>query len=315
MCVLVSVTAPLSFAVRDRIRKAIEAAGGAVHFAERLRDVPAGPEIHFGHVSLDFVYAHPTLRWVQTASAGVDRLTMGDRPFPAGVLLTNASGVYGTAGGEHVLAMMLYFARGLHFYTANQRRGEWVRDVSYARLLKDRTAVILGLGDIGREVARRARAFGMRIIGVKRTLRPVEEADRVVTSEQLDDVLPLADHLAVTLPLTRETYHLLDARRLSLLPRGAFVYNIGRGAVVDEQALIEALRTGHIAGAGLDVFEDEPLPPERPLWRMDNVLITPHVGADTPWDYDAAAEVFLDNFSRYVRGEPLRNVVDPALGY
>ena len=189
--------------------------------------------------------------------------------------------------------MMLYFARGLHFYTANQRRGEWVRDVSYARLLKDRTAVILGLGDIGREVARRARAFGMRIIGVKRTLRPVEEADRVVTSEQLDDVLPLADHLAVTLPLTRETYHLLDARRLSLLPRGAFVYNIGRGAVVDEQALIEALRSGHIAGAGLDVFEDEPLPPESPLWRMDNVLITPHVGADTPWDYDAAGGGFL----------------------
>lgn len=312
---IVSMTAPISSGMQERIRRAVESAGGVVQFTDRLREVRESPVIHFGHVSIDFVYAHPTLRWIQTASAGVDHLTMAARPFPSEIVLTNASGVYGVAGGEHVLAMMLHFARGLSFYLVNQRRGEWVRDVSRARLLQGRTVVILGLGDLGREVARRARAFDMNIIGVKRTPGTVDGVDRVVTTEELDEVLPLADHLVVTLPLTQETYRLLDVRRLGLLRRGAYVYNIGRGAIIEEQALIDALRSGHVAGAGLDVFEEEPLPATSPLWQMDNVLITPHIGADTPWDYDAAAAVFLDNFQRYVRGEPLRNVVDLARGY
>lgn len=312
---IVSISAPVSAAMRERIRQTLEAAGAVPCFVDRLRDVREAPVVHFGDVTIDFVYAHPSLRWIQTTSAGVDRLTLADRPFPREILLTNASGVFGVAGGEHILAMMLHFARGFSFYLANQRRGEWVRDISHARLLKGQTLVLLGLGDLGREVARRARAFDMRVIGVKRTPGEVEGVDRVVTSDRLDDVLPLADHLAITLPLTKETHHLLNARRLGLLPRGAYVYNIGRGAVIDQAALVDALMSGHVAGAGLDVFEEEPLPADSPLWRMENVLITPHIGADTPWDFDAAAEIFLDNFARYTRGETLRNVVDPSLGY
>lgn len=312
---IVTMTAHVSSQMQERIKQSVEEAGGSVIVTHDPMDVTASPTIHFGDAPLEFVESHPTLRWIQTTSAGVDRLTLAGRPFPKDVILTNASGVFGVAGGEHILGMMLYFARGFGFYFGNQRAGQWVREISHARLLQGRTLVVLGLGDLGKHTVKRARAFGMNIIGMKRSPGSVEGVDRVVTTEALDEVLPIADHLAITLPLTNQTRRLLDARRLALLPRGAYLYNIGRGAIIDQDALVQALKSGHLAGAGLDVFEEEPLPAQSPLWKMENVLITPHVGADTPWDYDAAAEIFLDNLKRYLRGEPLRNQVDPSEGY
>ncbi|HLS90623.1 MAG TPA: D-2-hydroxyacid dehydrogenase [Limnochordia bacterium] len=312
---IVLVTVPLSANARQRVVEAVATHGGEAVFVEHVDEAEISPTVIFGSAPVEYIASQPKLRWVQTHSAGVDHLLGKATPFPRHVILTNASGVYDTAGGEHILAMMLYFARGLYFYQRHQRRGAWVRDLSYARLLYGQTVCILGLGGIGRQVAVRARAFGMRVLGVKRNPQPVEGVERVVSPDQLDEVLPETQHLAITVPLTPETRGMIDARRLRLLPRGAFLYNIGRGAVVDEEALIEALQTGHLGGAGLDVFVEEPLPEGHPFWSMDNVLITPHMGADTPWDNDRAAELFIDNFRRFVAGEPLRNVVDLDLGY
>ena len=205
--------------------------------------------------------------------------------------------------------MMLYFARGLYVYQRDQQAGAWVRDLSHARLLKGETLCVLGLGDIGRQVVARARAFEMRIIGVREIL-PRSKGLNGSSLWTFGRGAAGDDHLAITLPLTRETRGIIDARRLRLLPKGAFLYNIGRGAVVDEDALVEALRSGHLGGAGLDVFVEEPLPADHPLWSMENVIITPHLGADTPWDYDNAAELFVENFRRFMSGESLVNEID-----
>jgi len=313
--VIVLVTVSLGDDMRRRVAERIERLGGKAVFASDACTAAVEPEVLFGPAPVEYIAAQPRLRWVQTHSAGVDHLLGKEIPFPRHVKLTNASGVYGVAGGEHVLAMMLYFARGLHVFGRNQRKRAWIREIEHARLLKGETLCVLGLGDLGRQVVSRAKAFGMRIIGVKRRPEAVEGVDRVVSPAELDEVLPETKHLAITLPLTAETRGMIDARRLSLLPRGAFVYNIGRGAVIDQAALVEALRSGHLGGAGLDVFVEEPLPEGDPLWTMENVLITPHVGADTPWDNDKAAELFLENFRRFVAGEPLMNEVDLDLGY
>lgn len=312
---IVLVTVPLSAAARQRVAESVAARGGEAVFVESVDEANVSPTVIFGSAPIDYIAAQSELRWVQTHSAGVDHLLAKATPFPRHVTLTNASGVYSTAGGEHILAMMLYFARGLYFYQRHQQRGAWVRDLSYARLLYGQTLCVLGMGEIGRQVAARAKAFEMRVIGVKRNPYPVDGVERVISPDELDEVLPETQHLAITVPLTAETRGMIDARRLRLLPQGAFVYNIGRGAVIDEEALVEALQSGHLGGAGLDVFVEEPLPEGHPLWSMENVLITPHLGADTPWDNDNAAELFIENFGRFVAGEPLINVVDLELGY
>lgn len=312
---IVYVKARLSPAAQEQVREAVLAVNGKVIFERDLEKVMESPTIIFGEPTVDYILRQPQLQWVQSESAGVDRLVFGPEPFPDHVLLTNASGVYGIPAAEHILGLMLHFARGFGFYFHNQRQGAWVRDVSHAHMLKGRTLVVLGLGDIGTQVVKRARAFGMRIFGVKRTPGNVDGVERVVTMDEMDEVLPLADHLVITLPLTQETKALLNRRRLGLLPKGAYLYNIGRGAVVDEEALIEALQTGHLGGAGLDVFETEPLKEGHPLWSMNNVLITPHIGADTPWNSDATAEVFIENLKRFAAGQTLQNVVDPSVGY
>ena len=312
---IVLVTVSLSEKARQRLEEHVAGLGGQAVFAASAREAAVEPDVVFGPAPLEYVAAQPKLRWVHAHSAGVDHYFGKEIPFPRHVKLTNSSGVYGAAGGEHVLAMMLYFARGLHVYGRNQRRSAWVREIEHARLLKGTTLCVLGLGDLGRQVVARAKAFGMRIIGVKRNPEPVEGVERVYSPDQLDEALPQTQHLAITLPLTHETRGLIDARRLYLLPKGAYLYNIGRGAVVDQAALVEALRSGHLAGAGLDVFVEEPLPADDPLWSMENVIITPHIGADTPWDNDHAAEIFMENLSRFASGRPLINEVDPELGY
>lgn len=313
---IVLVTVPLGDEARQSVAETVAELGGRVIFSDGVDGVDAEPTVIFGTAPLPYIAAQPGLRWIHTHSAGVDHLVGSpETPFPRNVRLTNSSGVYSTAGGEHILAMMLYFTRGLFFFRRHQQRGEWVRDISYARLLKGQTLCVLGLGGIGREVVARARAFDMRIIGVKRKPAPMDGVERVIAPDQLDEVLPEVEHLAITLPLTRETRGMIDARRLSLLPKGAFVYNIGRGAIIDEEALVEALRSGHLGGAGLDVFVEEPLPAGHPLWSMENVIITPHLGADTPWDNDRAAELFVQNLRRFAAGESLINEVDVELGY
>ena len=263
----------------------------------------------------------PKLRWVAFWGAGLDRSATPDL-LARKLLITSASGVHGPNIAEHVLAFMLMFARRMPVYQRAQAGHVWQGRTDYVegmRELSGETLGILGLGQIGLALAARAKAFGMRVLATRRDgasgQRMGPEVDAVYGPEGLSEVLRAADHLCVCLPYTPETHHLLDAGRLAELKPTAYLYNIARGPIVDEAALIEALRAGRLAGAGLDVFEVEPLPADSPLWDMPNVLITPHVAGLTPHYFTRLAALFVDNLRRYLDGQPLRNLYQPTRGY
>lgn len=254
------------------------------------------------------------LRWIQSAYAGVDRLLEAVpelRHHPA--VLTNARGMHAATIAEHVFLMMLAWARRLPAYLQNQRMRRWER--LPVRELAGETLTVVGLGAVGQEVARRAHLFGMRVLGVRRRPRPVPGVDRVVSPAQLHEVLAVAPWVVISVPLTPETRRMIGQAELAAMRPGAFLINVARGEVIDEAALMDALGRGLIAGAALDVFATEPLPPHHPLWTMENVLITPHVAGNLRDYVGAALELFLDNLERYVQGEPLRNQVDKERGY
>ena len=314
---------------------------------ERLRLAPEA-EVWFGWgLSREVFAAAKKLRWIQVTSAGVDRLLF-DELRRSDVIVTNARGVYSIPIAEQVLAMMLAFARQLPTCIREQSRGRWAGSVVGGKpvVLAGKTCVVLGLGDIGTEVARRAKAFGMKVLGIRRrpgTLRVSWDAfatdsvaagepprpapagqkrpslpgfvDEVVDQRGMQAVLARADYLVVALPLTEATRHIVDAQALSVLKPTACVFNIGRGALIDEPALIRALQEGRLAGAGLDVFEQEPLPPESPLYRMENVIITPHSGGRSPENGEKLVSLFCRNLRRYLARKPLLNLVDKAAGY
>ena len=252
------------------------------------------------------------LRWVHSMGAGVENLC---RDVAGTDIIVTNSHTHGDVIAEHVMALLLAHTRRLAVAIARQAEGRWARDGAVGTVLRGRTMAILGLGTIGTELARRAAAFGMRVWGVRRSGTAVAGVDRVVAPEALDEVLRVADVLAITVPLTRETQRLIGAREIALLPRGAFLVNVGRGGIVDEAALAAAIQSGHLGGAGLDVFEQEPLPPTSPLWRLPGMIITPHVGGSSPGFLDRAVPLFCENLRRYLAGEPLLNRVDVGRGY
>lgn len=262
----------------------------------------------------DWLALAPRLRWIHVVSAGVDRW-LSPKLQERGVLLTNSRGVHAVPIAEHVLALLLAFARGLPALIDAQRAARWTPHPFKGSFeLQGQTLAIVGQGAIGSALAQRASALGLRLRGVRRQAR-AEEAPAVVGLDQLDTVLAEADHVAICLPLTPQTQGLFDAPRLARLKRGAYLYNIGRGAIVDQPALIDALTEGRIAGAGLDVVEPEPLPPESPLWRLPQVLITSHTSGASPHNLGRSLAILDANLQAAARGEPLRNVVDPARGY
>jgi phosphoglycerate dehydrogenase-like enzyme len=236
-----------------------------------------------------------------------------------GIVVTNNSGVHAPNIAEHLMAMMLAFARQLPFLYRGQLAREWRDSTTRPRVfeLSGQTLLVVGLGDIGLALAERAAAFGMRVIGTRR--RPEQPApstvSRVVATDRLAEVLPEADHVAICLPLTAGTRGLFDAAMLTRMKPTGYLYNIGRGPIVATDALVEALANGGLGGAGLDVTDPEPLPPDSPLWAMDNVLITMHTSGGTPHYWDRALELLVANIDRYERGEELHNRVDPETGY
>ncbi|MCC3376859.1 D-2-hydroxyacid dehydrogenase [Cohnella sp. REN36] len=254
------------------------------------------------------------LRWVQTGSAGVDNLPLA-RLASREVILTSASGVHPIPMTETVFAMLLAFTRRLHEAIRHQREGRWAPAGRYGEL-HGLTIGIVGAGEIGAETARIAQAFGMHTLGIRRSARPAPHFDRMYGMEELDEVLGQSDVVVNILPHTEETVRLFDARRFSRMkPTGLFI-NIGRGTAVDTDALTEALRAGTIAGAGLDVFDPEPLPEGHPLWSMDNVIITPHIGGATEAYKARMADLFIANLSAYVAdGRPARNLIDYSRSY
>ena len=269
----------------------------------------------------------PRLSWLQVGSAGVDHLA-DDPPWAKGVVVTNGRGVFAVPIGEYVSGAILRINQPLARWAADQVTHTWpVDDEPVASVVLGRTAVLVGYGSIGREVARQLDALGLRILAVKP--RPAVRADpsyrvpgtgdpdgsipaRIVGVEALSDVAREADYLVLTLPLTAESRHLIGASVLDALPSTAWLINVSRGALVDETALLAALRDGRLAGAVLDVFEEEPLPPDHPLWDAPNVTITPHVSGATSRFRD---DLIVENVRRYLAGEPLLNVVDAERGY
>jgi D-2-hydroxyacid dehydrogenase (NADP+) len=255
------------------------------------------------------------LQWVQVTSAGVEGwLTPALARHP--LKLTNFSGVAAPNIADHVLAMLYAFARGLPELLGRQRRKEWSDEEPTTFEPAGQTLVILGLGEIGEELAKRASALGMRVLAMQRNPEePPEGVDETVKSDELPDLLREADHVAITLPLTKKTKGMIGAEELALLRPSAYLYNIGRGQLIDQDALIAALRDGKLAGAGLDVVDPEPLPADSPLWEMPNVLITGHHAVATPRLWERGIVLLEDNIDRFLKGGELRNEVDTKAGY
>jgi D-2-hydroxyacid dehydrogenase (NADP+) len=234
---------------------------------------------------------------------------------PSGMPISNSSGIWTPVVVEHAFAMLLGLLRCLPQIERGRAEGRWVQGAIRDSLscLRTRTLVVLGMGSIGRAAARIAKAFEMRVIGVSRTPRTDAHADRVVGVEQLSAVLPEADALLISVPLTPATRHLVGAGELARLKPSAVLINVARGEVVDEAALVRALADGRLAGAGLDVFAEEPLPPDHALWRLDNVIISPHVGGyGDPHLLEGLARHFRANLDRFLAGQPLQDRVSLA---
>jgi phosphoglycerate dehydrogenase-like enzyme len=253
------------------------------------------------------------LRWLQFTSSGFDALERYG--FPQGVVISNAGSVWAPAVAEHAMALLLASRRRVDLLERARQQRIWCRGMLERRLsaLEGGTLVIVGFGEIGKAIARRAKAFDMRVIALARTARRAAEADLVAGIGELDNVLPLADALILAVPLSGATRHLIDGRRLSLLKRSCTLVNVSRGEVVDEAALIEALAHEAIAGAALDVFETEPLLATSALWGFENVVLSPHVaGLGNGRVLERTVELCTENLRRIRTGQPLANRVEPV---
>ena len=274
-------------------------------------------EVIFGYVKPEHLKAATSLRWLQVAFAGVESLTNPDLYAHSDVLLTNAAGAYGVSIAEHLIATLLMLLRGLPDYVLQQQRGEW-NNKTNIRLIYGSSITVIGLGDIGIEFSRRAHALGATITGVRRTNRPIPDfISRVFTTDRLDDALPGADAVVLCLPSTKETQHIIDAHRFTLLKTHALLLNVGRGNAIDQDALCEALNKGKLGGAALDVCTPEPLPADHPLWHAKNCIITPHMAGlnALPDTSRRIVDIFAENLERYAMGKPLTHVVDIVAGY
>ena len=260
----------------------------------------------------------PKLRWLCTPSAGVNQFLSSDAFAEPNAMLSNSSGAYGVTIAEHIVMVTLELMRRQTEYNEIVSQRAWRRDLPIRSIHGSRIA-LLGTGDIGREAAVRLRAFSPHsLIGMNRSGRnPRNLFDRVITENELDSVLPDTDLLILSLPDTKDTRGILNAHRLALLPRDAFLVNVGRGSAIDQQALEALLRDGHLSGAALDVFEQEPVPVDSTLWTCPRLLITPHVAGNMTLDYTVEKIIaqFLEDFERYCSGLPPIHLVDRSIGY
>lgn len=254
------------------------------------------------------------LGWVQAITAGVDGFLTPEL-VARGIVLTNTSGVHAPNAAEHVLALMLGFARGLPALARAQMRHEWQQRTDLQFELTGQTLCVVGLGDIGLALAARATALGMRVSGVRRRSEPVAGVADIATPDTMHALLATADHVALCLPLTAGTRGLFDAASVAAIKRGGYLYNVGRGETLDQDALIAALQRGDLAGAGLDVTDPEPLPADNPLWSMERVVITSHTSGVSPLLMDRVLALVTDNIARYIEDRPLHNLVDPVQEY
>ena len=297
--------------VSDRV--VVHHAGTAAQLARILPDASMVLLWDFGSTLLREQFDRAkSLKWVHVAGAGVDAV-MTAEIASSEVVVTNARGVFNQSIAETVVAMMLVFAKDMLTTIALQARRTWIhRDTE---MLAGQTALVVGAGGIGRAIARSIGALGVRVTGVATSERMDKDLGLVRSVEDLDLLLPGADFVILVLPLTDLTRGMIGHDQLARMKTSARLINVGRGQLVDEDALIAALGSGSIAGAALDVFQTEPLPQESPLWTMPNVVVSPHMSADFHGWLEALANQFIDNLDRWLDGRPLLNVVDRKLGY
>ena len=254
----------------------------------------------------------PKLKWIQTTGAGIDALLPLDW-LPSAITLTNNRGAHGAKAEEFCTMALLALHMRLAQMMAHQRERAWKQILT--PVIAGQTAVIVGYGDLGQGAGRAARKLGLRVVAVTRTGRTAVPVDEAFPVSRIEEALPLADFLVVTTPTTPDTRGMLNRARIGLLRNTAGVVNIGRAALMDYAALRERLENGTLAGAVLDVFEQEPLPADSPWWSTPNVIVTPHISCDTPGYIDRLLDRWFDNFGRFLERRPLENAVDRQLGY
>jgi phosphoglycerate dehydrogenase-like enzyme len=304
------------------------------HNAEEVREaLDEDTEVLYAfHLPDDLLTKAPRLRWVQLHSAGADHL-LGQPIMKSDALITTTSGIHATPIAEYALASMLAWSRRLPKMLYYQQRREWPQGrwaLFASQELRGATLGIVGYGSIGREVGRIGKCFGMRVVAAKRSVNEARDTgyklpgtgdpeaqmpDRIYPPERLREMLAECDFVVISLPLTSETRGLIGEEELQAMKPTAYLVNVSRGGIVNEPALIKALQEGWIAGAGLDVFEMEPLPPDSPLYDLDNVILSPHVAGFSPHYDERASDLFAENLRRYLAGEELLNLVDKKAGY
>ncbi len=281
----------------------------------RLMPLLQEAEAYFGiRVLPDLVARSPKLRWVQLVAHGVDHIR-GDI-MNGGVTVTTGQGTFAPVIAEHVLLMMLMLERQAPRLLASQRQRQW--EHLYPGEMEGKTVGLVGLGSIGLAVARAARGFGMRVLAIKKTAftrGDTPGVDEAVSPDSLPHLLKHSDFVVLCLPLTAETRHIIGREELRTMKPTAYLINVARGPVVDEAALTQALQEGWIAGAGLDVFEKEPLPAESPLWGLPNTIVSPHMAGLSDRFVERSTSLLCENLGRYIRGEPQLNVLDLKRGY
>ena len=279
-------------------------------------DVLADAGIIIGNLAPDLVQKAPHLRWMQLNSAGSNAYVKKGI-LPEGALLTNATGAYGLALSEHMLAQLLAMMKKLYLYYDNQKENNW-KDEGPVTSIYGSTALVIGFGDIGREFGKRLKALGAHVIGIRRRSMDVPpEADEMGSMDKLDDYLARADIVATSLPDTPATEHLYNADSFAAMKQGAWFLNIGRGNCVVQKDLIEAVKSGHLAGAAVDVTDPEPLPADDPMWNVPGLYITPHVSGSyhLAATHDRIIQIACDNLKAFQAGQPLQNIVDFETGY
>jgi D-2-hydroxyacid dehydrogenase (NADP+) len=289
---------------------------------EALRLIADADVLFAGFFSKELFLAAKKLKWIQAWGAGVDRFLFPE-VVKSRVIVTNAGGVHPTPISEHVVGLILCLCRKLHLFIRNQAERKWERYESGASTeqveeLPGKTIGIVGLGRIGTEIAQKAKCLGMRVIATKRD--PSRQAstsivDRLIHPADLNQLLAESDFVVLSLPLTKETQGMIGEAQLKSMKRTGYLINVSRGKIVQENKLTEALKQGWIAGAGLDTFENEPLPESSKLWGFKNVIITPHIAGLTPYYMERLTNIFSENLNRFIRKQPLMNVVDKTLGY
>lgn len=275
----------------------------------------AEAEVIMGKPTHDQLQDAQKLRWLHLPSAGADGFTDQSLYHNKDIIVTTSSGVYGMPIAEHVFALILSFGRSLPAHFRNQNAKHWHSEAP-KRDFFGSTLGIVGLGDIGHEVAKRGHAFGAKVLAVKRNPTNIPGyIERLYGEEGIDEVVAHSDYLVLALPHTTRTENMLNRKRIAMMKSSSYLVNIGRGALVDQEALIEALQEKRIAGAGLDVTSPEPLPQESPLWKLDNVILTSHSSGRSLSNRRRTQQIFCANLKRYQNKQSLKNAIDFLAGY